>query len=522
MNVISAMEAVALIQSNSTVGIGGFGAWGSPEALLQEIKKSYEKDKKPSNLTVVCGISPGDLKEDGYGLSHMKAEGLIGTIVAAHIGMSPVLGRAVGTNQIAGYTLPLGVYDNLLRASAAKRPGVITKVGLHTFADPRQEGCRVNEKARLQRRKIVDVLKMNGEEYLFYHTFPIDVCLIRGTYADEDGNISALEEAILGEQREMASAVHNQGGIVIVQVKQIVKKGSIPPKEVLIHHSCVDFVIVADAGQHPQGYDFPERYRPELTGAVQIPVNAVTPMPLNVRKVIARRGTMELKSGALINIGIGMPDGVANVANEEGIDATLSIEGGTFGGIPVGGAGLGASVNPEAIYHIADNFDLYDGGGLDMAFLGAAQIDRYGNVNVSKFGTHCTGPGGFIDITQNTPEVYFLGTFTAGKMKYNIADGRLEIIEDAKEIKFVDRVEQITFSAEYAKQTGQRVRYFTERAVFSLTDQGLELLEIAPGIDLQRDILDKMEFVPIISDHLKEMEDILFREEKMCIGLKKQ
>lgn len=509
MKVITANQVASLIHDNSFLGVGGFSAFGAPEELLIAIREAHRWKGTPSNLTLISGISCGDMTKDGRGLNHLRAPGLVKAMIAAHVGVPAAMGNAIGENKIAGFMLPMGVYDNLLRAKAANRPGFLTKVGLNTFCDPRIDGCKVNCLAKKCQEELVRLMEIDGEEYLFYKTFPMDACIIRGTYADEDGNISLKEEALIAEQLEMAMATHNTGGKVFVQVKEVVPSGTLPAKEVHIHHKFVDYVIVAKPENHPQGFDNPE-LRWELTGEKRVPLESIPEMELSVRKVIARRAAQDLEEGALVNLGIGMPDGVAMIANEEGINVTLSIESGTLGGVPVGGLGLGASVNPDAIYHIADNFDMYDGGGLDMAFLGAAQIDKYGNVNVSKFGNKCTGPGGFIDITQSTKKVYFMGTFTAGKAEYAIEDGKIHILTDGAGIKFVDKVEQITFSAEYAKNNGQQVCYITERAVFELTEDGFVLTEVAPGVDLQKDILDKMEFEPIISQDLKTMDAKIF------------
>lgn len=509
MQVITARQAVNMIPDNAFVGIGAFNSFSVPEEILIALKERYEEMASPSNLTVISGISCGDMTTDGKGLNHLRADGLLKAVIAAHVGIPKAIGDKIGANKIAGYMLPMGVFENLIRASAAKRPGVITKVGLNTFCDPRIDGCKVNDLAKKNTAEIVRLMEMDGKEYLFYKTFPMDVCIIRATYADQDGNLSLKEEALFAEQLEMATAVHNNGGKVFVQVKEIVENGKIPAKEIHVHHKFVDYIIVAKEENHIQGLDCPHM-RWELIGEKRVPEEVIPPMPMSVRKIIAKRAAKNLEAGALVNLGIGMPDGVALVAKENGIDVTLAIESGTIGGVPVGGLGLGASVNPDAIYRIADNFDMYDGGGLDMAFLGAAQIDKYGNVNVSKFGNKCTGPGGFIDITQSTKKVCFMGTFTAGKAEYAMKDGELRIIKDGAGIKFVDQVEQITFSAEYAIKNGQQVSYVTERAVFELTKEGFVLIEIAPGIDFQKDILDKMDFVPKISGNLKIMDAEIF------------
>ena len=520
-SIISAQQAAELLHSGMTVGVGGFGAYSCPDELLRAVAIRFAESGQPSGLTVVTGITPGPNQDSDLGLAQWKAPGLIGTIIAGHIGNAPEIARLVGRNEIAGYVLPLGVVMHLFRAIAGKKPGVLTHVGLGTYADPRNEGCIGNEKARAQGRKIVSLFQLEEGEALLYHAFPIDACLIRATYADEDGNLSLAHEALVDAQLEMAAAVHNNGGIVIAQVEEVVQRGTLPPKTVRLHRSLVDYVVKATIRDlHWQSYACRD-YRPELTGEIRCPTSAAAPMPLTIRKVIARRGALELRPNALINLGIGIPSGVASVANEEGIAGytTLSLESGPTGGVPLEGLGFAASVNPEAIYNIADTFDLYDGGVLDMTFLGAAEIDADGNVNVSRFGDRCTGPGGFINISQNTPKVCFMGAFTSGKLSTDISDGRLEITAEGTGKKFVKKVQQITFSADYARKTGQEVLYITERAVFRLGDQGLLLTEIAPGIDLQKDILDQMDFLPHIAPDLKEMDRRIFSDEKMGLAL---
>lgn len=516
---ISAQQAVSLLPDGAVLGIGGFGAYGPSDELLEALAQRYAETGHPGRLTVVAGISGGNNKEDDVGFNRLKAPGLLETIIAGHFGNAPCIANMVGGNEIAGYTIPLGVVMHLYRAIAGKKPGVLTHIGLGTFADPREEGCKANEKARQQGREVVSLVEIGGEEYLFYPSFPIQFCFVRGTYADEDGNITLTHEALTDAQLELASAVHNSGGTVIVQVEGIVKRGTIPPKQVRIHNSLVDYVVKARPVNHPQSYACAQ-YRPELTGEVQVPTDALPPMPLNIRKVIARRAAMELRPGCLINLGIGIPSGVANVANEEGIanQMTLSLESGPVGGVPVDGLGFAAAVNAEAIYGICDTFDLYDGGVLDMTFLGAAEIDKRGNVNVSRFGTRCTGPGGFINISQSARKVFYVGAFTSGKLEVEIAEGHLKILREGTGVKFVDRVQQITFSADYAARTGQEVMYITERAVFRLSKDGPVLTEIAPGIDLERDVLAHMAFRPVIAPDLKEMDPRIFRAEPMGLG----
>ena len=516
---IGAEEAAALLKDNMTVAVGGFGAYAAPDELFARVAQRYEQEGSPRNLTVVAGISPGSNSKNGQGLSKWKADGLIDTIIAGHFANPPEIAERIAENKIAGYALPLGVMIHLFRAIAGHKPAVVTHVGLGTFADPRVEGCKANRKAVEQGRDIVELVCLDGEEYLAYKSFPIEACLIHASFADEDGNVTMSKEAVGDYALEIAAAVHNSGGMVIVQVQDVLARGTLHPKEVTLHHPMVDYVVKAtDPALNMQGYA--AQHRPELCGDVRLPTNSLAAMPLDNRKVIARRGAMELKPGCLINLGIGIPSGVGSVANEEGLggQVTLSLESGPQGGVPVEGAGFGASVNAEIIYRIASVFDMYDGGVLDMTFLGAAEIDENGNVNVSKFGTRCTGPGGFINISQNTPKVHFMGTFTADGLKEKIADGKLTILQEGKSKKFLKAVQQITFSGQYAKKIGQDVTFVTERAVLKLTGDGLMLTEIAPGVDLQRDILDQMEFQPILSPDLKLMDERIFRGEPMGLG----
>lgn len=510
---VSPQEAANLVHDYDTVAFGGFSAYSGPDALLEALGQRFRQTGAPVGLTALTGISCGDSSEGDAGMNLAAIEGLLDTVLTGHLGIPQRLGALVARNQAAAYCLPLGVIMNLYRAIAAHKSGVLTTVGLNTYADPRLSGCRVNDRARQQDRQVVKLVEFEGETQLFYPAFPLNICLLRGTYADEAGNITIHHEALTGAELEIAAATHNSGGIVVVQVEKVVETGSLHPRNVRIHHSLVDYVVVAPPQLHKQSYMDP--YRPELCGEARCPAGALKPMDLTIRKVIARRAAMELKPGCVINLGIGLPSGVGSVANEEGISALLSLESGPLGGVPVEGMGFGASMNAEAINSLCDTFDLYDGGYLDMTFLGAAEIDRHGNVNVSRFGTRCTGPGGFIDISQNTPKVFFLGTFTAGKSRMEIQNGTLNILEDGVGAKFVEEVQEITFSADYARRTGQEVVYITERAVFRLTEKGLTLTEIAPGVDLQKDVLNHMAFRPEIAEDLKEMDPRLFRSELM-------
>lgn len=520
MKIIDAKDVANLIKDYDTVAISGSGGSGSPEALLKSVMDSYQEKHKPQNITVVAGISPGNLTLDKVGMNMLSEEDLVGKAICAHLGMGKAFGAAVGKNTFPAFALPLGVLNHLLRASAAHEPGIITRIGLNTTADPRLDGCCANNLAKKE-EPIVELMPIKDKDYLFYKTFPINVALIKASYADEDGNISFEHEAVLGEQFNMAAAAHNNNGLVIVEVSDIKPKGSLKAKDVLIHSKLVDYVVVSTPDVSLGDYNLPV-YRPELTGEKKIVTDAIKIRDLDIRKVCARRSSLELRKGYAVNLGVGMPDGVASVALEEGVldDIYLSIETGPMGGIPVGGIAFGASINPDSIITTAETFDLYNGGFLDMAVLGLAEVDQEGNVNVSKFGTRSTGPGGFINITQTTKKIIFMGTFTASNLEEKIVNNELVINKEGENRKFVKKVEQITFSGKNALENNLKVLYVTERCVFKLTPKGLELIEIAPGINLEQDILNNMDFQPIISENLKTMDKRIFMNKKMDLKLK--
>lgn len=514
MKVISAEAAAKLLKDNSRFAFGGFLGFGCAEAILKAIRKNYEETGHPKGLTLIKGVSIGDKAERG--VNRLAAEGLLKCVICSHFGLEPEIARMAAENKFFSYMLPLGTITDWFRAVAAHQPGLMTYIGLGTFVDPRIEGAKGNELTKEKGGDIVSLMEVNGKECLFYETAPVHVCVIRGSYADEDGNISLEREAIHGDQLEIAAATHNSGGTVIVQVEKVVKKGSLDPRNVKIHGFMVDYVVVAEPEDHPQTFTS-DVYLPELTGDVKIPLSEVEKMPLSLRKICGRRAALELKRNTLVNLGIGMPDAVAAVAAEEGISSefTLSIESGVLGGVPLGGLALGGSINPEAFYKMPDILNVYDGGGLDMTVLGLAEMDEAGNLNVSKFHGKVMGPGGFINIAQNTPFVIFTGTFTAGKADIRIEDGRLHIVKDGSVVKFKKAVEQISFSGKMAVRNHQRVMVVTERAVFELTENGLMLTEYAPGVDVEKDIIGKMEFRPLIAENLKEMDGALFREEPL-------
>jgi len=504
--VISKEQSIDLIKNGSTIAVGGFVGCAHPEEITLEIEKQYLEKQAPNNLTLVFAAGQGDGKDRG--LNHLGHEGLVSKIIGGHWALTPKLQKLVLENKVQAYNLPQGVISHLYRDIAAGKPGTITHVGLKTFVDPRIEGGKLNEATK---EDIIKVVNIENKEYLLYKTFPIDVAILRATYADEDGNATLEKEAVTLDATAMAQAAKNSGGIVILQVEKVVAKGSLDPRKVKIPGIYVDAIVVASPENQMQ--TFGEDFNSAYCGETKVSVDSIEPLPLNERKVIARRCAKELVPNAITNLGIGIPEGIAIVANEEGIadEMTLTIETGGVGGVPAGGLSFGASTNPVCILDQGSQFDFYDGGGLDVAFLGLAQCDKLGNINVSKFGTKIAGCGGFINITQNAKKLIYCGTFTAGGLKVKIGDGKLTIENEGKSKKFVDAVEQITFSGEYASSIGQTVLYVTERAVFKLTTDGLVLEEIAPGINLEKDVLAHMEFKPIISPKLKLMDENMFK-----------
>jgi propionate CoA-transferase len=415
--------------------------------------------------------------------------------------------------RIEAYNLPQGVITQLFREISAHRPGLITRVGLGTFVDPRLGGGRINPCTKTD---IVEVMTIAGEEYLFYKAFPINVGIVRGTTADADGNVTMEKEALTLDALVIAMAAHNSGGIVIVQVERIAERGSLNPRQVKIPGILVDFVVVAEKPEYHM-QTFSEQYSPVFAGELKGPVSAMPTMAMSERKIIARRAALELKVDDVVNLGIGMPEGVASVTVEEGVAdlITLTAEPGVVGGIPAGGMNFGAATNPAAIIDQPSQFDFYDGGGLDLAILGLAQADAAGNLDVSRFGDHLAGAGGFISISQNAKQLVFAGTFTAEHLVVAVSDGSLKISKEGALTKFVTVVEQLTFSGRYAFKRGQSVLYVTERCVFRLVEGGLELIEIAPGIDLERDIIARMDFLPALSPTMTTMDSRIFRDAPM-------
>ena len=505
--VISAEQAASLIKDGATLGFSALLTAGFPEETGIAIEKRFLQAGHPAALTVIHGAGAGDWKTRG--LQHFAHHGMVKRWIGAFIAVSPAMGKMIIEGGCEGYNLPQGVICQMWREVAAHRPGVITKVGLSTFVDPRLEGGKVNS---ITTQDIVKVIKLDGEEWLHYPKFKPDVAIIRGTVADESGNLTEDFEGGLLECLPLAQAAKNSGGIVIAEVGYLAQSGSLHPKRVRVPGILIDYLVVASEGHYWQAGS--THFNPGFSGDVRVPVDSIPPLPFNERLIVGRRATMELFLGAVVNLGIGLPEGVAAVAGMEGAFdlITLTTELGTIGGVPAGTVDFGMSYNPQAFVEQQVQFDWYDGGGLDLAFLGGAEVDSQGNVNVSKFHGRFTGCGGFINITQNSKKVVFCSTLTTGGLKVAVEDGKLVIKQEGKDKKFVKKVEQVTFSGAYASSIKQPVIYVTERAVFELQDGQVTLIEIAPGINLEREILAQMEFTPRISPNLKQMPAGLFRQ----------
>lgn len=514
--IVSVEEAVAIVRNRDTVCVAGFVGIGTPEAVLNALSDRYEVTQSPKDLTLLFAAAPGDGQTRG--LNKLARPGLVRRAIGGHWSLIPQLAKMAVENDIEAYNLPLGCISQLYRDIAAGKPGLLTKIGLHTFVDPRDTGGKINERTT---QDLVKLLEIDGEDWLLYKTLPVNVAIIRGTTADAAGNITMEREALTLDMLPIAMAAKNSKGLVIAQVERVASPHTLAPNEVVVPGNLVDCVVVADKQEHWQTFATP--YEHAYSGRMKVPVDEMVPMQLDGRKIIARRAALDLPVNGVVNLGIGMPEGVANVANEEKVIdyITLTAEAGIIGGFPQSGLDFGAAVNPDAIIQTNQQFDYYDGGGLDLACLGMAETDATGNVNVSRFGSKLAGAGGFINISQSARRLVFTGTFTAGGLKVSIDHGKLRIVQEGKFKKFVPEVEQITFNGSYAASKDQYVIYVTERCVFRLREQGLELVEVAPGIDIERDILPHMGFEPIIEKPKSmghEMASNLFRRNKM--GLK--
>ncbi|HOE80289.1 MAG TPA: acyl CoA:acetate/3-ketoacid CoA transferase [Smithellaceae bacterium] len=509
--IVSLDDAIRVIRDGDTLAIDGFVGY-SPEELLEGLEQRFLKTGEPKNLTLIFAAGIGDSREKG--MTRLAHDGLIRRVIAGHLGLAPGLQKLALAGKIECYNFPQGVITHMYRDIAKHHPRTISAVGLGTYVDPRLGGGKVNTATT---EDMVELISFDGREFLAYKTTPINVAFLRGTTADMDGNITMEKEPLVLEVLPLAMAAKNSGGFVIVQVERIADRHALNPRQVKIPGILVDCVVVAKPENHWQ--TFGTAYNPAFSGELKIPSASVEPLPMDERKIIARRAAFELSPNMVVNLGIGVPEGLAGVANEEGIFdyLTLTAEAGTIGGIPAGGINFGTATNMDCLISMHQQFDFYDGGGLDLACLGLAQMDARGNVNVSRFGTKLAGCGGFIDISQNAKKIVFAGTFTSGGLEVGIQDGRLHIVREGSVKKIIKAVEQITFSGETARRGNQLIYYVTERCVFQLRPEGVELIEIAPGIDLEKDILGQMDFQPIVKNP-RLMDERIFKPVPM--GLK--
>jgi propionate CoA-transferase len=512
---MEASQATKLIKDGDCVWVVSCGGGiNEPSLILEKLEASFLESGHPSNLLLCHSSGIGD--KNGGGSDRFSHPGMVRKVIGSHWSWSPRIQQMALNNEIEAYVLPQGVMVQLAREIAGGKPGLISHVGLGTFIDPRIEGGAIN---KISKDELSKVIEIDGNEYLFYKSFPIDVTILRGTTADEDGNISFEHEGLILEGISAAQAAKNSGGIVIAQVKRVVKRGMLKATEIRVPGILVDAVVL-DPNQR---VSFKTDYNPSLSGEYKIPLEgSMERMPLNERKVIAKRAAMELYENAKVNLGFGMPDGVASVVGEENLSdyITLTVEQGIVGGVPASGTDFGIAYNANAIIEEPYQFDWYDGGGLDLAVLSFAEIDKEGNVNVSKFGDRVSGVGGFINISQNAKQVVFVGTFTTAGLKEKVDNNKLEILSEGKVNKLVDKVSQISFSGEYAKMKQQKVLYVTERAVFELTKDGIMLIEVAPGIDIDKDVLAQMEFKPLISKQIKIMDPDIFSDRPLNLRTK--
>ncbi len=507
--IISAADAARLVNSGDTITTSGFVGIGVPDELLLALGNRFEDSGTPRDLTLFFAAGQGDGKSRG--LNRLGHDGLLKRVIGGHWGLIPEIAKLAVAGKIEAYNLPQGVISHLYRDIAAGKPGTLTHVGLGTFVDPRLEGGKIND---ITAEDLVHVIEILGQEKLFYKAMPLNVAFLRGTTADPGGNVTMEREALVIDNLAQAMAVRNSGGVVIVQVERIAARGTLNPREVALPAALVDAVVVAEPENHAQTYATP--YSHLFAGQYKAPEGAAKEMPLDARKIIARRASFELPVNGVVNLGIGMPEGVAAVAAEEGLlsHVTLTAEPGVIGGQPASGLDFGAATNTDAIIPQNNQFDFYDGGGLDLAVLGMAEADATGNVNVSRFGPRLAGAGGFINISQNARRVVFTGTFTAGGLTIDLPEGQLVITKEGRAKKFLEAVQQVTFSGKGAAEAHKPVLYITERAVFDLGPNGLRLIEVAPGVDVERDILNQMGFRPDMGE-LTDMDPRIFAPEPM-------
>ncbi|HJS86050.1 MAG TPA: CoA-transferase [Acetobacteraceae bacterium] len=521
---ISADQAAALIPDGAVVAIGASSGLNCPDRVLRAVGERFAAERRPRDLTVFLPIAAGDM----YGIKgvdHLARKGLVSTIIAGSYPSgpsslpSPAIWEMIGRNEVAAYNVPSGVMYDMARDAAAKRPGVLTKIGLDTFADPRLDGCKMNE-AAARRGEIVHLVEFAGDAWLHFPNQYPKVAVIRGTTADERGNISMEHEGAVLGMADLALAARNSGGIVICQVKRTTAAGSIPAQQVHIPSTLVDYVVV-DPGQ-AQATE--TDYDPAISGELRRPLSSFAPEPWSVDKLIARRAAMELADNSAVNLGFGISALVPRILIEEGqADAvTWVIEQGAVGGVPLTGFQFGCAANAQALFPAPQQFTYFQGGGFDCALLSFLEVDASGNVNVSRLPSRpylTAGCGGFVDITASARKIVFSGYFTAGGLKVSAGHGLLRIEREGKIAKFVPKVGHVTFSGRSAAARGQDVTYVTERCVLKLREAGLRVVELAPGVDLQRDVLARAGTPLEVAPDLKRMDERLFRPEPFGLEL---
>ncbi|WP_122641631.1 acyl CoA:acetate/3-ketoacid CoA transferase [Luxibacter massiliensis] len=516
-NFVTAREAAGYVKDNMTVCPIGMTLVSASEAVLKEIEALFLETGHPAGITLLHSCGQSDRKD---GIQHFAHEGLVRRIIGSHWGLQPRWMEMIANNQVEAYCLPQGQIAQLYRSMACGLPGKMSKVGLGTFVDPRIEGGKMNDRTK-PLEDIVEIMDYHGEDYMFYKQVPIDVCIIRGTECDEMGNLTTEEEAMKLEVLAGVMAAKRYGGKVIAQVKRVVQTGTLNPKSVTVPGVFIDAVVVCENPEVDHRQTSSWVFDPSYCGQARVPQNAIDPLPMSVRKLIGRRAIEEVYPGCVVNLGTGIPnDVIGNISNEEGIndDIMITVESGIYGGVQAGGIDFGIGQNLYAMIGHHEQMDYYNGAGVDVTFMGFGELDGEGNVNATKMGPRCTGCGGFIDITQNAKKVVFCGTFTASGCEFSFENNKLTIVKEGKIRKMVSRVAQYSFNGKLSRSNNQDVYIVTERAVFKLAPEGVVLIEIAPGVDLQKQVLDMMDFQPIVSENLKVMDGALFNKD--AVGMR--
>lgn len=503
--VMTAREAVKTIKDGTTLAIIAMTQVSASTSILKEIERSFLEEGHPRDLTYVHTCGQASVGKPG-GMQYIAYEGLLKRVIGGHWGQSSKMMDLITQNKIEAFNLPQGQMANMFHSMALREPGKLSKVGLGTYIDPRIEGGKMNQKAIDSGYDTVAIVTVDGEEYIQYKPIPIDTLLIRGTYADENGNISTEREAMVLEILPAVMATKRWGGKVICQVESIVKDGSIAPKDVVVPGVFVDAVVVCENPQEEHRQTYSWYYDPSYSGEVRVPESSLEVLPTDMRKIIARRAMAELRPDQIINIGTGIPnENIGPIIAEEGMSdiVTITVESGVYGGVPASTIDFGISRNAQALISHDRQFEFYNGTGIDYTFMGAGELDQYGNVNATKMGSKAPGAGGFIDITATAKNVIFCSSFTGGGLRTSFSEDGLKIDQEGKFKKLVKEVQQISYNGKEALEQGQNMLYVTERAVFKLTEAGVMLIEVAKGIDVQKDILDQMEFTPLIADELR-------------------